>query len=110
MTTTQILPSAPSIAKIEERLNLDTETAAKIRARIKEGYEQPRHQHPSHAANAFMEELSKLGDFSGVESLYPEKPQILYCNAGDTYADTLIYNYETERVTLGCWVDLVGDC
>ena len=101
--------TCPPAAKIARELHLDDETAEKIRAYIKAGYpSNGRGIHYSHAVMEFMEGLSKLGDFSGVESLYPEKPHIFYCNAGDTYAPTLIFNWRTEQVRIGCWGDLVG--
>jgi hypothetical protein len=55
-----------------------------------------------------MEGLCRLGDFHGVESLYPDRPHLFYCNAGDTYATALIFNWRTEQVRIGCWGDLVG--
>ena len=101
--------TCPPASKIASELNLDEETALKIRAYIKAGYSPlPGRNHYSHAAIQFMEGLSKLGDFQGVESLYPDRPEVFYCNAGDTYAATLIFNRETAQVRLGCWGDLVG--
>lgn len=63
--------------------------------------------HTAAIATAWMEEISKLGDFSGVESLYPDLPHILYCNAGDSYASTLIFNHQTEQVRIGCIGDIL---
>jgi hypothetical protein len=45
----------------------------------------------------------------GVESLGPvddeHGPPFLYCNAGDTYAATLIYDRDADELTIGCWGD-----
>lgn len=103
-----IIPTCPPAAKIAEYLNLGIDTARAIRKRVKQGIEYDR-GHYSHSVCAFMEEIGKLSDFHhGVESLYLEKPHIFYLNAGDTYATTLIYNYNTDTLRLGCWGDLVG--
>ncbi len=100
--------TCPPAAKIASELNLDLETAQKIREKIKAGYRKPYGEHWSHAANAWFEEVGKLGDFNfGVESLYPKQPEIMYLNAGDTYATTLIFNHNQGRVYLGCWGDIV---
>jgi hypothetical protein len=47
----------------------------------------------------------------GVESLGSTDnpgyaPDYEYCNAGDTYATTLIYKRETDRLFIGCWGDI----
>ena len=45
----------------------------------------------------------------GVEALDPDgvycvhPPAYEYCNTGDTYATTLIYKRETDRLFVGCW-------
>lgn len=99
--------TCPPASKLAADLNLDEDTASRIRAKIKAGYRVERGTHWSHAATAWMEEISKLGDFSGVESLYPEFPHIMYCNAGDSYASTLIFNHQTEQVRIGCIGDIL---
>lgn len=33
-------------------------------------------------------------------------PDYEYCNAGDTYATTLIYKRATDRLFIGCWGDI----
>jgi hypothetical protein len=55
-----------------------------------------------------MEELNKLGEFSGVESCFPQRPEIHYLNAGDTYNPTLIFNDYTGTIRIGCWGDIKG--
>ena len=48
-----------------------------------------------------MEELNKLAEFHGTESLYPQREEIYYLNAGDIYAATLIFNAFTGTVRIG---------
>jgi len=50
----------------------------------------------------------------GVEALGPTDdhrvgyaPPFEYCNAGDTYATTLIYKRDSDRLFVGCWGDVV---
>ncbi len=95
--------TCPPAAKIARELNLDEDTAKAIRERIKKGY-----KNPSHDAAKFMEDLNKLGEFAGVESCYPKRPELYYLNAGDTYNTTLIFNYATGSVRIGCWGDIKG--
>lgn len=48
------------------------------------------------------------GGFHGVEYLGRCKRSgrnVYYCNAGDTYAATLIF--KSKRLTVGCWGDIV---
>jgi len=99
--------SCPPASKIAAQFRLDEETAKAIRKKIKAGYTVERGTHWSHAATAWMDEVSKLGEFHGAESLYPDAPHILYCNAGDTYAATFIFNHSTGQVRIGCWGDIV---
>lgn len=51
-----------------------------------------------------------LGTY-GVEPLgtvdVHDGPAFEYCNAGDTYATTLIYMRDTDTLRIGCWGDLV---
>jgi len=99
--------TCPPAAKLAAELNLDEDTAALIRAKIKAGYRVERGTHWSHAATAWMEEIATLGDFCGVDSLYPDLPHIMYCNAEDTYSTTLIFNHSTAQVRIGCWGDIM---
>lgn len=43
------------------------------------------------------------------QELWPalQGPQHEYCNAGDTYATTLIYTRATDTLRIGCWGDIV---
>ena len=100
--------TCPPAAKIARELNLHEDTAKAIRERIKKGYKNTPNQHPSHDAAEFMDDLNKLGEFMGVESCYPKRPELHYLNAGDTYNATLIFNYATGSVRIGCWGDIKG--
>ena len=45
-----------------------------------------------------VEPLGTVRAFSG--------PSYEYCNAGDTYATTLIYTRATDTIRIGCWGDI----
>lgn len=52
-----------------------------------------------------------LGTY-GVEALGPGRsgdyaPPYEYCNAGDTYATTLVYTRNTDTLRIACWGDIV---
>jgi len=52
-----------------------------------------------HAADVLLET-------AGVESV--EGTPYEYCNTGDSYATTLIYNSETDQLSLGSWADIIA--
>jgi hypothetical protein len=99
--------SCPPASRLASELRLDDKTAVELRNLIKAGYSKPRGEHWSHAASEWMDRVAKLGDFHGAGSLYPDFPEIMYCNAGDAYAATLIFNHATGQVRLGCIGDIV---
>jgi len=49
--------------------------------------------------------LNALIDGYGVESCYPDKPELWYVNMGDPYVATIIYNDDTGKFRIGCWGD-----
>jgi hypothetical protein len=55
--------------------------------------------------------IDKILDTFGVESLgevdMREGPPYEYCNAGDPYVATLIYQRNADTLFIGCWGDLV---
>lgn len=108
MNTTKTVPSCPSVARLVSQLNLGEDQATALRARVREGFDEIPGHHWSHAVADFLEEINKLGEFMGVESLYPEKPHRYYLNAGDTYSPTLLYNAQTDSFRIGCLADLIG--
>jgi hypothetical protein len=97
--------TCPPAARLARELNIDEQTAAQLRRELKAGFE-PGFAHWSHAAFEWFERCAKIADFvCGVESLHPARPELLYFNAGDSYATTLIYNHHQGRVTVGTWAD-----
>jgi hypothetical protein len=54
------------------------------------------------AALTYADEVMKG---SGIETGYPEYPQLVYVNMGDTYSRTLYYN--GTSVMIGSWGDYV---
>jgi hypothetical protein len=61
--------------------------------------------HPSHAQAAHLEILDEILGTCGVEGMV--EPDVQYCNAGDTYATTLLY-YEDE-LWIGDWGSIVEE-
>jgi len=57
-------------------------------------------EHPSFAVVRWMVEIDELLHTYGVESLYPDV-DLDYCNAGDTYALTILY-YK-DKLWIGDW-------
>lgn len=111
-TTTRlqkIVPSCPPSAKIAEALSVSLDSAKKIRAHLKAGFERTPGTHKSHDVAEFLEPLNALAETFGVESLYPERPAIWYLNTGDTYAMTLCYNSDTDTVSLRSWGSYFGE-
>jgi hypothetical protein len=99
--------TCPPAAAIAEAAAIDINTAKAVRALIKKGYFKPSGEHWSHAATAWFEKVADLAEYcSGVESL-PGYPHLLYCNAGDTYTPTLVFNHETGAVRITSIGDIV---
>lgn len=51
--------------------------------------------------------INDILGFSGVESLYPQLPNIDYCNKGDTYDTTVFTNSKTGKFYIGDWGSLI---
>lgn len=64
-------------------------------------------EHPSFAAHRLMEDIDKVLKTFGVESLYPDLPNIYYCNNGDSYTDTILYCTEKKKTYIGSWGDVM---
>lgn len=99
----KIIPTCPPVASLEK---IGIENAKEFRKVAKEGFEKE-YGHISHSVAGFLEKLNEIGDFCGVESLFPEKENIFYLNAGDTYTPTVCYDYFSHRLFVACWGDLV---
>lgn len=99
----RVIPTCPPASKLAE---IGIENAVEVRTFIKKGFEIGS-GHISHYVNDFLSGVNSLAGYFGVESLYPEKGNIWYLNAGDTYAVTLCYNDKSERFFIACWGDLV---
>jgi len=50
-----------------------------------------------------MEEADKLLGTCGVEAIGSAEGALWYCNTGDTYGTTLLYDEEGERFSVGNW-------
>ncbi len=96
--------NAPSIKRLMELLNIDKYKAIAIRAIIKNC--QPTYTDIDKA----LEAIDDLLNYSGVESIRQENLWIdyyldiryLYCNSGDSYAYTILFDTENFRFVLSC--------
>ena len=110
----------PSAKRMISDLNIDRETANKIRA-IMQGGREVALQHPRTAAwrnrcysepwisklrmSAIDEVLGTYGVEYIPEGHNAKSPAILYCNTGDTYDETIMLI--NGRFVIGCWGDIV---
>lgn len=58
--------------------------------------------HWSHKIDFYMGRIDKILNTCGVESLYPEFPNVFYCNGGDTYDVTVCYDHDKGFI-VGDW-------
>lgn len=116
--------TCPPAAKISARLGCDLETAKTARAlmrgdiRITENPDFPRTNdwrrscyNEPRRIELILEALNELLDMHGVEAFRDEdcltQASLSYLNAGDTYADTLLFFHDSGAFRLGCWGDVV---
>lgn len=101
---------APSLQRISEAFRLDRESAAKVRQLIHSCNGSGR------SVERTMERIDAIIETCGVESVrlddcrggYWQDCAAVYCNAGDSYAQTILYSVETDtfRLTdLGTFVE-----
>jgi len=90
-----IIPSCPSAARLRA---IGCENPEAFRKAAKAGFETVPGEHWSHAAAAFLETLNRIGNYYGVESLYPSKPHLFYLNAGDSYPPTVVFNWQSRNL------------
>jgi hypothetical protein len=64
-----------------------------------------RRSHTSFAKREYMQYVNNVIKGSGVDSLYPDLPDIWYVNMGDTYATTVIL--KDDKLYIGTWGDVV---
>lgn len=107
----RIVPTCVSLDRLETFFTGEGhETAVAVRKAMRAGFERRRGVHVSHDVADYLERVLKACGNSGlygVESLYPELPDVWYLNAGDPYTETLIYNSDIHQWSLGCWGDIV---
>ena len=95
----------PSIKTITKEFPYLTRDDVKEVRRILERY--------CYSPEKCLRKIDKILETSGVEYIeslednYNEESGILYCNAGDTYATTIFYDYSKCRYYIGCWGDVV---
>lgn len=108
----------PSVKTLEDSLYIDRGTAVKVREIMQSRTRQPileqfpgiaeytRACYNSPGFNYIkMLAIDTLLNTHGVESFRTRKGALEYCNAGDTYAATVIYYQGRFRVA--CWGDIV---
>lgn len=116
--------TCPPAAKIAARLGCDVETAKTARklmrgeikitdnpafpatnAWIRSCYNRPRR------VELILSALDELLGFHGVEAFRDEdcltQASLSYLNAGDTYAETILFFHDIGAFRLGCWGDVV---
>lgn len=82
--------------KEKELINICTKDSYK---NYRDGYE-----HKSFAITKYMKKIDEIIGTFGVENLFPEIPDLFYCNAGDTYSTTILC-YK-DKLYIGCWGDI----
>lgn len=111
----------PSVKRLQACLHIDAEIARKVRALMKgemdpcdvpqcaQWVRQCHHEPP--VREKIMCAIDGLLDTHGVEALGDSGtyryPQFSYCNTGDSYACTVVYDYLKDRYLLTSWGDLV---
>lgn len=97
----------PSVRTIETRLRLDRGTAKAIRREM-----ETLRSMGNLGVVYTMRRIDKLMGTCGVEYLrggvddFGNKG-VEYCNSGDTYADTVLFDVAEGRFIIGSWGDLV---
>lgn len=102
----KIIPTCPPVEKLN---SIGIERAKDFRKAAKRGFERGS-CHISHDVMDFMGILNEIGEYYGVESLYPELPNLFYLNIGDTYAPTIFYNTENNRLFVSSMGDVIENC
>lgn len=107
------IPTCISTHRLETALDLDYATALAVRCAMRKGYGEPGLAHWSFALHEYVERVADIAGL-GVGSLYGETlrdgrcgDNVFFVDVGDPYKPTLIFNYGSDRWTVGCWGDLV---
>lgn len=99
----------PSLATLQTHLKVDRLGAVKIRKAMEKVQEVSPIE--SDYLHRRIHEALKVADevlgTHGVEGFTGEGGGLSYCNAGDTYAVTLIFDWKHFRFVVGCWGDIV---
>lgn len=101
----------PSVKTISSRLGGHPGLAMQIRASMETVTYSFHGANASEVFNA-MQHIDKLLETHGVEYLTPTMGHcgwrgVDYCNAGDPYHCTVMFDWQTERFLVGNWGDLV---
>ena len=97
---------------IRGRILADDESLPKTARWIASCYHRPDLQSPE----TIMHAIDEVLETSGTEAIFADnwavtRPVMEYCNAGDTYAPTIVYDYPRGRyliTTYGDWVERYG--
>ena len=115
-----------TIDKVADALNLDPQTAEKVIGIVRgqidpftvpavEQWARQCYNTPKDGPEVRMLALDALIGTHGTEAIWgsdPLAPVAEYCNAGDTYDTTILYDYTRGRYVLtswGDWVEAHGD-
>ena len=97
----------PAVETMAARLNIDVPRAKRLRA-LMNAHQYANWKGGVSVMGTMRRINNELGTF-GVEVIPagkgPRSPQIVYCNAGDTYDTTILFC--RGRFQVGCWGDIV---
>lgn len=110
----------PSIRTIEKRLNVDRVKATAIRDVmtgmldaesfpgvanwVRQCYNRP---WKSELKMAAIDEIMETHGVEALGKINEYTPLYVYCNTGDSYKATVVYDYEKEQFFISSWGDLV---
>ena len=92
----------PSTKTIKDRLACSAETAKKVRDVLEDA-----HPLTSGKITRALDTIDDLIGGFGREFIGNGRQGVSYINMGDTYANTVLYDYKAERFLVGCWGDIV---
>ena len=99
----------PSIKTIEKSFPYLLRGDVKKIRKILENY----YDYPEICPEFCLSKIDEILETSGVQYIQDKRDNcwqnygILFCNAGDTYATTFLYDYDRGNYYIGCWRDIV---
>ena len=104
----------PSVKTLQARLFISRDKARAVRAAMehyRRGDYDNSNAHPSFAVYEVMQDIDKILETCGVEYIHgsgnDSMQGLYYCNTGDTYKTTVVFDEKTERFRVSSWGDIV---